>query len=199
MAASCPDFPKTELYQHAWCFYTVQFWKDIHKINLIFFGFRVSAWSIMHVQCSKSYICFPEKKRFIFLPLLLFVLCVFWSLEKEQSTTANTSIRPVLYKIILLCTIVAQHCIRQARTRCEAHLRVLIRYHLTMSAIFMHLCHLICLGVISSFCSLICFPSSSCPLRACCDSPSTVSFRLSLYGLRWVRAVWSHLQSQSEQ
>lgn len=61
--------------------------------------------------------------------------------------------------------LLAQHFIRQARTRCEAHLKVLIRYHLTMSVIFLYLCHLICLGVISSLCSFICFPSSSCPLQ----------------------------------
>lgn len=182
MAASCPDFPKTELHQHTWCFYTVQLLKYINEIDLICL---VPQW--VH---ESSYICnvlnpifVSDRKRDLFFPpLLLFVLCVFWSLQKEQSTTANTSIRPVLYKIVLLCTIVTQHFIRQAGTRREAHLKVLIRYHLTMSAIFMHLCHLICLGVISSFCSLICFPSPSWPRRACCDSPSTVSFCFSLYG-----------------
>lgn len=35
MAASCPDFPKTELPQHTWCLYTVQLLKDINEIDLI--------------------------------------------------------------------------------------------------------------------------------------------------------------------
>lgn len=110
------------------------------------------------------------------------------SLEKEQTTTANTSIRPVLYKIILCALLLAQHFIRQARTRWDAHLKVLIRYHLTKSAIFMYLCHLICLGVISSFCSFICFPSPSCPLRVCYSVILPLSFHFGSLRMVWVES-----------
>lgn len=79
--------------------------------------------------------------------------------------------------------LLAQHFIRQARTSCDAHLKVLIRYHLTMSAIFMYLCHLICLAVISSFCSFICF---SCPLRACYSVILPLPFHFGFF-------VWSEM------
>lgn len=92
--------------------------------------------------------------------------------------------------------LLAQHFIRQARTRCDAHLKVLIRYHLTMAAIFMYLCHLICLGVISSFCSVICFPPS-CPLRVCYSVILPLPFHFGSLCMVWDEsgAVWSHLQS----
>lgn len=63
--------------------------------------------------------------------------------------------------------LLAQHFIRQARTRCEAHLKVLIGYRLRMSAIFIYLGHLICAGVIWSPCSFICSPLSRCPFQVC--------------------------------
>lgn len=63
--------------------------------------------------------------------------------------------------------LLAERFIRQARAGCDTHLKVLIRYHSTMSAIFIYLCHLIRLVVISFLCSFICFPSSSCPLQVC--------------------------------
>lgn len=97
--------------------------------------------------------------------------------------------------------LLAQHFIRQARTRRDTHLKVLIRYHSTMSVIFIYLCHLICLVVISSLCSFICFPSSSCP-------PKRVTVCFSICHFLSVIFVWSEMshgclitltESQSEQ
>lgn len=60
--------------------------------------------------------------------------------------------------------MLAQHFIRQARTRRDAHLKVLIRYHSTMSVIFIYLSSNLSR---CDLCSFICFPSSSCPLQVC--------------------------------
>lgn len=95
--------------------------------------------------------------------------------------------------------VLAQHFIRQARTGRDAHLKVLIRYRSTMSVIFIYLCHLICLGVISalSFVSLHPAVLSKCV---------TVGF--SLCPFLSVLFVWSEMshgclitltESQSEQ